>query len=137
MASERTQRVGREFPEDPEDLLPANSVLNLDEYLAMHAALGNRTRYEICYRLVHSGAMSPTELVGAMAVDDSTLHYHLNKLGDVGLIEKRQRTERDQDGLYTYYRATVFGEVALSEGIDDLIRGEQAFETMYDSSVIT
>ena len=100
----------------------------------MHAALGNPTRYEICYRLVHSGAMNPTELAAAMAVDDSTLHCHLNKLVDVGLIEKRQRTERDPGGLYTYYRATVFGEVALSEGIDDLIRGEQAFEAMYDSS---
>jgi len=26
------------------------------------------------------------------------------------LVEKRQQTERGQDGLYTYYRATVFGE---------------------------
>jgi ArsR family transcriptional regulator len=69
-----------------------------------------------------------------MTVDDSTLHYHLNKLVEVGLVEKRQRTERGQDGLYTYYRATVFGEVTLTEGVDELIRGEQAFEGMYDSS---
>lgn len=55
MASEQTQGVGGEFPEDPEDLLPADSVLGLDEYLAIHASLGHRTRYEICYHLVHSG----------------------------------------------------------------------------------
>ena len=126
---DQTGAVGGDFPDDPED-----SVLSLDEYLDMHAAVGPRTRYEICYRLVHGGEMSPTELEEAIPIDDSTLHYHLNKLVDVGLVQKRQRTEREQDGLYTYYRAIVFGEVTLTEGVDELIRGEQAFEEMYDSS---
>ena len=134
MATDQTRTIGGNLPADPEDLLPADSILSLDEYIAMHAAIGHRTRYEICYRLVHGGEMSPKELEAAISVDDSTLHYHLNKLVDVGLIEKRQRTERGQNGLYTYYRATVFGEVALTEGVDELIRGEQAFEAMYDSS---
>ena len=134
MAIDQPRAVGEDVPEDPEDLLPADSVLSLDEYLAMHAAVGHRTRYEICYRLVHSGAMSPKELEATMTIDDSTLHYHLNKLVDVGLIEKRQRTERGQDGLSTYYRATVFGEVTLTEGVNELIRGEQAFDSMYNSA---
>lgn len=134
MATNDTRRLGGSIPEDPEDLLPEESVLSLDEYLAMHAAVGHRTRYEILYRLVHKGDMSPKELEEAMGVDDSTLHYHLNKLVDVGLVEKRQRTERGQDGLYTYYRSTVFGEVTLTEGVDELIRGEQEFGSMYDSS---
>jgi ArsR family transcriptional regulator len=137
MAIDQTRTVGGDFPDNPEDLLPEDSVLSLDEYLEMHAAIGHRTRYEICYRLVHGGEMSPKELEEAITIDDSTLHYHLNKLVDVGLIEKRQRTERGQDGLYTYYRATVFGEVTLTEGVDELIRGEQAFEGMYDSSAET
>ena len=134
MGTDQTQSVEGEFPEDPDDLLPEESVLSLDEYLDMHAAVGHRTRYEILYRLVHGDEMSPTELEDALDIDDSTLHYHLNKLVDVGLVEKRQRTERGQDGLYTYYRATVFGEVTLTAGIDELIRGEQTFEAMYDSS---
>ena len=134
MASNRTHSVGGVVPDDPEDLLPEDSVLSLDEYLAMHAAVGHRSRYEILYRLVHSGDMSPKELESVMEIDDSTLHYHLNELVDVGLIEKRQRTERGQDGSYTYYRATVFGEVTLTDGVDELIRGEQEFEAMYDSS---
>lgn len=100
----------------------------------MHAAVGHRTRYEILYRLVHSGEMSPTELDDALEIDDSTLHYHLNELVDVGLVEKRKRTERGQDGLYTYYRATVFGDVTLTDGVDALISGERAFGGMYDSS---
>ena len=134
MATNDTQTASGGVPEDPEDLLPEESVLTLDEYLAMHAAVGHRTRYEILYRLVHSGDMSPKELEEAIGIDDSTLHYHLNKLVDVGLVEKRQRTERGQDGLFTYHRATVFGEVTLTEGVDELIRGEREFEAMYDSS---
>ena len=78
--------------------------------------------------------MSPTALERALEIDDSTLHYHLNKLVDAGLVEKRKRTDRDQDGLDTYYRATIFGEVTLTDGVDELIRGEHEFEAMYDSS---
>jgi len=134
MSTERKRGVDGEIPDDPADLLPDDSVLNLDEYLEMHAAVGHRTRYEILYRLVHGGEMSPKELEEVIDIDDSTLHYHLNKLVDAGLVEKRARTERGQDGLYTYYRATVFGEVTLTEGVDELIRGEQAFDELYDSS---
>ena len=134
MATRDTHAGRDQMPEDPEDLLPEDSILSLDEYLDMHASVGNRTRYEILYRLVHSGEMSPKQLEEAITIDDSTLHYHLNKLLDVGLIEKRQRTERGRDGLHTYYRSTVFGEVTLTEGVDELIRGEQKFEAMYDSS---
>ncbi|EMA53045.1 MULTISPECIES: ArsR/SmtB family transcription factor [Halococcus] len=135
MSIDQARAVCGDFPDDPEDLLPEDSVLDLDEYLEMHATIGHRTRYEVLYRLVHGGEMSPKELEEAISIDDSTLHYHLNKLVDVGLIEKRQRTERGQEGLYTYYRATVFGEVTLTDGVDELIRGEQAFEDMYDSSM--
>jgi ArsR family transcriptional regulator len=134
MATDNTRTLSGELPADPADLLPEDSILSLDEYLDMHAAVGHRTRYEILYRLVHNGQMSPTELEDAIEIDDSTLHYHLKKLVDVGLIQKRQRTEREQDGFSTYYRATVFGEVTLTDGVDELIRGEQEFESMYDSS---
>jgi hypothetical protein len=37
-------------------------------------------------------------------------------------------------GLDTYYQATVFGEVTLTEGVDELVRGEHAFDEPYDSS---
>lgn len=109
------------------DLLPDDSVLYLNEYLTMHATVGHQTRYEILYRLIHGGVMSPKELEEAIDLDDNTLYYHLNKLVDVGLVEKRQRTERGQEGLYTYYRAAVFGDVTLTEGIDERIRDFSIF----------
>ena len=121
-------------PDDPADLLPEESVLTLEEYLEMQAAIGNRTRFEIVYRLTHADALTPTELDAVMDVDDSTLHYHLEKLRDVGLVEKRVRTERDSDGLYAYYRATILGEVVLEHGVEELLRREWDFLEAYDGS---
>ena len=42
MATNPKHTTGRDVPEDPTDLLPEDSVLSLEEYLAMHAAVGNR-----------------------------------------------------------------------------------------------
>lgn len=41
--------------------------------------------------------------------------------------------ERVQDGLYTSYRTTVFGELTLLDSVDQLIRGKQVLEEMNDS----
>jgi len=88
----------------------------------------------VLHRLVFGDETTPTELREALEISDSTLSEHLNTLLDVGLIEKRQQTDRGQDALETYYRATVFGELTLTSGVNDLIRGEQEFEAMYDAS---
>lgn len=130
----KNERVANDAPDDPDDLLPEQSVLSLDEYLDMQAAVGNRTRFEIVYRLSNTDEVTPTELHGVMDVDDSTLHYHLGKLRDVGLVEKRVRTERGSDGQYTYYRATVLGDVILEAGVEELLRREWDFGEAYDSS---
>ncbi len=130
----KNTRVAGDAPDDPDDLLPEESVLSLDEYLDMQAAVGNRTRFEIVYRLSHADELTPTELGETMDVDDSTLHYHLGELRDVGLVEKRVSTERDSDGLYTYYRATILGDVLLEHGIEELLHREWDFSQAYDSS---
>ena len=129
----QSERVDGDVPKDPEELLPERSVLSLDEYLAMQRAIGDRTRFEIVYRLVHGGSASPTELNDVMEIDDSTLHYHLNKLVEVGLVEKRKRTERTSGGLYTYYRATILAEALLEHGVEELLRREWDFKEAYSS----
>ena len=78
MGTDQTRTANGDMPADPEELLPDDSILSLEEYLDMHAAVGHRTRYEILYRLVHGGEMSPKELDETIDIDDSTLHYHLN-----------------------------------------------------------
>ncbi|OLZ41080.1 transcriptional regulator [Natrinema saccharevitans] len=119
---------------DPTDLLPERSVRSLEEYLEMQAAVGNRNRFEILYRLAHTDELTPTELDSMIDVDESTLHYHLGKLREVGLVEKRARSERDSDGLSTHYRATIPGEVILEHGVEELLRREWDFGDAYDSS---
>ena len=129
----KDQRLGEDPPENPEDLLPEGGILSLDEYLAMQQSIGNRTRFEIVYRLVHAGEMSPAELNEVIPIDDSTLHYHLNKLVDVGLVERRKRTERTSEGLYTYYQATILAETILEHGVEELLRREWDFKEAYSS----
>jgi ArsR family transcriptional regulator len=122
-----------EGPPDPGDLLPETSVLSLSEYLEMQKAIGNPTRFEVVYRLARGGEASPMELDDLMDVDDSTLHYHLDELLDVGLIEKRRRTAREGDAPYTYYRATAMGEALLDHGVAELLRRERTFADAYRS----
>ena len=64
-------------------------------------------------------------------VINTNVTFNSNKQLDTDVS---QRTECGQDGPSTYYRATVFGEVTLTDGVDELLRGEQAFEAMDDSS---
>lgn len=129
--STKGERLPDEVPDDPEDLLPEESVLSLDDYLAMQKSLGNRTRFEVVYRLVHGGEASPTELAARLDIDDSTLHYHLNELVDFGLVERRERSEPTSDGLYTYYRATILAETILEHGLEELLRREWDFQKAY------
>jgi DNA-binding transcriptional ArsR family regulator len=134
MLPDRPPHGDRDRPPDPREQLPADDDRTLEDYLAMHAAVGHRTRYEILYRLVHGGAASPTELEAAIDVEDSTLHYHLETLLEADLLERHVEPERDEDGHYAHYRGTVFGVVTLREGVDELIGGEWESGELYDTS---
>lgn len=110
--------------EEREALLPEQSLLSLDEYLDMQRAVGNETRFRILDLLVDEGAHSAKELRTALDVEANTLHYHLDVLVDVGLVENRKRKEPTSDGLYSYYRATSLGEGILEHGVRELMREE-------------
>jgi len=92
----------------------------------MQRAIGNETRFRLLSMLVEQGPMTPTELEELLDVPGNTLHYHLDKLVDVGLIENRKRSEPDREGLYSYYRATSLGEGILTHGVRELIDEEWA-----------
>lgn len=116
-----SERAARRFGED---LLPEHSVLSLEEYLEMQRAIGNETRFRVLNALVEDGPQSASELRDALGVRSNALHYHLDELVDVGLVENRKRKEPDADGLYSYYRATSLGEGLLTEGVRELMRRE-------------
>jgi len=124
--------------DEPKRALPDASMLTVDDYLEMYRTVGNRVRYEILRGLVSAGEKRPTELIeeinDQIDVDDSTIYYHLNELVDVGLVAKHTRSDAGQDGFDTYYRATIFGEKAITGGIHDLIAAEHQFDWIYNSS---
>jgi len=109
---------------DPTPLLPEHSLLSLEEYLEMQQAIGNETRFRILNLLVDEGAHSAKELQEALDVESNTLHYHLDELVDVGLVENRKRKEPSSDGLYSYYQATSLGTGILEHGVRELMREE-------------
>lgn len=118
-------------PENPEDLLPDHSILSFDEYMAMQAAIGDTTRFSILYRLKQAGAMSAKELAESLEMDGNNLHYHLNRLVDVGVVENRKEKTPDAEGLYSYYRATAIGKGLLEHGVEELMRREHVFRDAY------
>lgn len=105
-------------------LLPEHSLLTLEQYLAMQRAIGNETRFRLLYALIEEGRQSATELQEELDVASNTLHYHLDALVDVGLVENRKRKEPNSNGLYSYYRATSLGEGLLEHGVRELMREE-------------
>ncbi len=107
-----------------EPLLPEQSLLSLEQYLEMQRALGNEIRFRILNHLLESGPQSATELRESLETESNTLHYHLDQLVTVGLVENRKRAERNSDGLYSYYRVTSLGEGILTHGIRELMREE-------------
>ncbi|MFC7134392.1 MULTISPECIES: winged helix-turn-helix domain-containing protein [Salinibaculum] len=109
---------------DGEGILPEHSILSLSEYLDMQRAIGNETRFRVLDHLVDEGARSASELKQALDVESNTLHYYLDTLVDVGLVENRKRSEPDSDGLHSYYRATSLGEGILTHGVRELMREE-------------
>lgn len=114
---------GPPFPED--------SVLTLGEYLDMQKAIGDETRYRLLWTLANHGDRSATELRDALDLEGNTLHYHLDRLVDVGLVQNRKRNEPTRDGLYSYYRATAMGDAILQHGVAELIQREHEFLQEY------
>lgn len=105
----------------PEQILPEPSLLDLQDYLDMQSALGNEIRFRILYSLKHEGNKSAKELRTELGIAGNTLHYHLDELMDVGLVENRMRNEPEEDGVYSYYRVSAMGKALLEEGIEELI----------------
>lgn len=99
----------------------------------MQRAIGDETRFRILHVLTDRGEASASELGDLLGVEANSLHYHLDKLVDVGLVQNRKQSTADQDGLYSYYRATALGEGILEQGVVDLIQQENELLEQYQS----
>jgi len=111
--------------------LPDESVLALEEYLAMQRAIGNETRYRVLAELLREGELAASELAAALEEPTNRLHYHLDELESTGLVANRKRRERGADGLYSYYVATALGEAIMTHGVGELIAEERELLARY------
>jgi len=113
--------------------LPDDSLLSMDRYVEMQSAVADQTRLQTVAYLADNEDVTPTELRQGLEseLDDSTFYYHLNKLVDAGLVEKRARN--DEDGIHRYYRCSIFGDVLLNHGISELFQREWEMEGAYSS----
>lgn len=114
----------RTAPDTVDAPLPDDSVLSLDEYLAMQRAVGNEIRFRILDLLLRTGSRKAKEIGNTLDVPSNTLHYHLDELVGVGLVENRKRKEPERSGLYSYYRATSLGRTILERGVRELMSEE-------------
>ena len=115
----------------PEPPLPEDSGLTLEEYLSMQQAISHRLRFRILRTLVANDELSAADLKAAVDAESHNFHYHLDKLVDVGLVDKRQRRTADSQGFYTYYRPTAMGGGILEHGVEELMRREREFNDAY------
>jgi DNA-binding MarR family transcriptional regulator len=126
-----TDRHSSENVRRPEPPLPEASGLTLAEYLAMQRAIGHPSRFRILRTLVANDELSAADLKAAVDIESHNVHYHLDELVDVGLVDKRQRRTADSQGFYTYYRPTAMGHDILEHGVEELMRRERDFDDTY------
>ncbi|MEM4781129.1 MAG: helix-turn-helix domain-containing protein [Halalkalicoccus sp.] len=108
-----------------------NGVISTDEYLAMQRAIGEETRYRALAEFLRDGELSASELTERLDVPSNRLHYHLDRLVDVGLVANRKRRERGEGGLYSYYVATALGEAIMTHGVSELLAEESVLNERY------
>lgn len=116
---------------DAKGILPPDPLLGLDKYLAMVRALGDQTNLNIVVTLSNS-ELTDDELAESLAASKEDLAPSLSELVDVGLIAKRARN--DGSSIHRYYRCTIFAEVLLQDGIQELFTREWEMRDAYNGS---
>lgn len=81
--------------------------------------------------LVANDELSASDLTDAIDAESHNVHYHLDELVDVGLVDRRKRRTADSRGFYTYYRPTAMGRGILEHGVEELMRREREFDDAY------
>jgi DNA-binding MarR family transcriptional regulator len=104
----------------------ADSLDDLGHYLEMLHQATTETGFRILNTLSDEGEVSPTSLAETLEMEKNSLHYHIDKLTDAGLVKNRKRSHKGSDGYYSYYIATPLGERAV-ESIRDFVEAENDF----------
>lgn len=104
--------------------------LSLEQYLGMYRCLGEERRFRVLNRLVEEEEMSHEALEGEFGAEADEV---LSRLQNAHLVERWEYTEEGETGVTERFKPTVFGRVALTDGIPELLRDEREIEAMYRS----
>ena len=111
-------------------ILPEDSVLTLEEYLAMQRTIGHSIAFRLLRLLIANEGLEIEALENAMSYNPDEFSARLDELIDVGLVTEQQRV--DSHGIETYYWPTAIGKKILERGVAELIRHEHALRERYD-----
>jgi DNA-binding transcriptional ArsR family regulator len=110
------------------DLFDGHNLLDLDEYLELFEEIAERNRFAVLYALRDEGKMSAKELGEVLGRSENGLHYHLDRLVNVGLIENRKQAKPDAEGLYSYYELTGLGADLIDAATEFIQQEKHALE---------
>lgn len=117
-----------ELPENPERLLPPDSLLSLAEYLEMAHAVSTRPGFTVAYYLLHrDDPLFPAELREATGLTPDEFHAALDSLTESGLVKQERLPGED----VPRYRATTLSDTLLTEGFLALLQQEYHFSEAY------
>jgi len=123
-----------EFPSRQSSL--EQGMLEPNTYLTMVEEAADPTRYAILNTVVMHDEISATELADETRFSDnkSGLHYHLDELEDAELIQNKRGHKTDENGFYSYYTSTPYGDVVdrhIAETVNSMIEKEQDMRGQY------
>ncbi len=114
---------------NPTTVVPENSFLDLEDHLQLFNLVSSEFRFELIGRLVAEGETSISDLASEVERDESTVHYHLKKLVEAGLVRNRRQKRTGSKESYSHYEATALGK-RLFTAITDFIVGDGSSESL-------
>lgn len=118
-----------------EAAFPEESLLSIDEYLNLYQVASTRPAADILLLLAEHEHLSTSEISAALSREDNSLHYHLRKLKQTGLIRNRRDPNTGTEETYSYYELSEVAQTVLTDGIQNGLEmfaaEEHAFEEKY------
>jgi len=102
-----------DFPQ-LESLASEAPILELEDYLNIFKTFSDPTRLTIVHYLYDNSVVNDNEIADHVEKRGNSLHYHMRKLIQAGIISNTRRETRDSDGGYSYYELTDIGESAAT-----------------------
>lgn len=114
------------------DLFHENNPRRLPHYLDLFELVANETRFTILYLLREENGMSAKDLGAALGKTGNSLHYHLDKLVEKGLVVNWKKSDPEKHSAYSFYELSGTG-VDLADATAGFIENEKHAIESYEN----